>query len=91
MPMYTPKKRRTKKKRKGSSQFVPIDLNPLLNAVFGALGFATAGRASPVVVSPIPPELFRKMLMLCHPDKHGNSETAKEVTLWLLEERKKSK
>lgn len=39
----------------------------------------------------IPPEMYRKLLMLCHPDKHGNSETATEVTRWLLEQREKTK
>lgn len=38
----------------------------------------------------IEPEMYKKLLMLCHPDKHGNSKTSTEVTQWLLEERKRS-
>ena len=37
----------------------------------------------------IPDWMFKKMISLCHPDKHGNSETSQEVTRWLLEERRK--
>lgn len=40
-----------------------------------------------IVEMKIPEEMFRKLLMLCHPDRHGNSETATEVTRWLLEHR----
>lgn len=38
-------------------------------------------RAEP---SPIPVDLYRKLLMLCHPDKHQNSEISTEVTRWLI-------
>lgn len=38
----------------------------------------------------IPEEMFKKMLFLCHPDKHNNHEWAKEITQWLLEQRKRS-
>lgn len=38
-----------------------------------------------VQISPIPVDLYRKLVMLCHPDKHGNSETSTEVTRWLIE------
>lgn len=31
----------------------------------------------------------RDLLFLCHPDKHANSERAKEVTQWILSERAK--
>ena len=27
---------------------------------------------------------LRKIISLCHPDKHGNSETATDITIWLL-------
>ncbi len=30
---------------------------------------------------------LKKLLMLCHPDKHGNSELAKEMTVKILEMR----
>ena len=32
--------------------------------------------------------LISKMIRLCHPDKHGNSKAANEVTQWLLGQRK---
>lgn len=28
---------------------------------------------------------IRQLLMLCHPDRHGNSETSSEVTRWLID------
>lgn len=31
--------------------------------------------------------LWRKMVQLVHPDRHGNSEDANEVTRWLIERR----
>ena len=30
---------------------------------------------------------LRKLIQLCHPDKHAGSETANEVTAWLLSQR----
>lgn len=30
---------------------------------------------------------WRDLIMLCHPDKHGNSERSQEVTRWLIENR----
>ncbi len=43
---------------------------------------------NPVLVNNgIPPEMFRKLISLCHPDKHNNSETSQEVTRWLLKQR----
>lgn len=30
----------------------------------------------------------RKLLMLCHPDKHGNSELSTEITRWLIDVKK---
>lgn len=34
--------------------------------------------------SPIPPQRLRTLIMLCHPDRHNNSERATEMTRWLL-------
>lgn len=31
----------------------------------------------------IPAEMWRRMVQLCHPDKHGNSEAANKATQWL--------
>lgn len=36
----------------------------------------------------IPADMLKRMIMLCHPDKHGNSEMSKTVTQWLLTQRK---
>lgn len=36
-------------------------------------------------------DLITRLLLLCHPDKHANSETSNEVTRWLIEIRKKMK
>lgn len=33
------------------------------------------------------PELVKRLILLCHPDKHGGSQTATEVTQWLLTQR----
>jgi hypothetical protein len=35
----------------------------------------------------IPQEMWRRLMQLVHPDKHGGSETAKKVAQWLLEQR----
>ncbi|WP_201216138.1 hypothetical protein [Halochromatium roseum] len=35
----------------------------------------------------IPPELIPKLIRLCHPDRHGGSAIANDVTRWLLEQR----
>jgi hypothetical protein len=46
-------------------------------------------RENPPVESVIPDAMFRKLIMLCHPDKHENSKTSQEVTRWLLGQRTK--
>ena len=35
----------------------------------------------------IPPEMLKRLIGLCHPDRHGNSEPSTEVTKWLLAQR----
>lgn len=32
----------------------------------------------------IPAEIKRRLVSLCHPDRHGNSQLANRVTVWLL-------
>jgi hypothetical protein len=32
----------------------------------------------------IDPVILRRLIQLCHPDKHGNSTVATEITCWLL-------
>ena len=38
--------------------------------------------------SGIPPEMLPRLIQLCHPDRHGNSEAANNVTVWLLAQRR---
>ncbi|MCP5196942.1 MAG: hypothetical protein H6974_09185 [Gammaproteobacteria bacterium] len=35
----------------------------------------------------IPPGILRRLLWLCHPDRHGDSEAANTATAWLLSQR----
>ena len=35
----------------------------------------------------IPQEMMTRLIRLCHPDRHGNSEMATKATQWLLERR----
>ena len=35
----------------------------------------------------IPPPILRRLLWLCHPDRHGDSEAATTATAWLLAQR----
>jgi hypothetical protein len=41
-----------------------------------------------VARGPFDRETLTKMIMLCHPDKHGNSKVSNEVTRKLLDMRK---
>jgi hypothetical protein len=36
---------------------------------------------------PIPKDILDRLIRLCHPDKHDNSEMATKITQWLLEQR----
>ena len=38
--------------------------------------------------SGIPPEMLPRLIQLCHPDRHGNSEAANTATVWLLGQRR---
>ena len=38
-------------------------------------------------VGAIPPEQWRRLVQLAHPDKHGDSPAATEATRWLMENR----
>jgi len=35
----------------------------------------------------IPADQWRRLVQLCHPDRHGNSQAANEATRWLMENR----
>jgi hypothetical protein len=34
-------------------------------------------------------EMLRRLVVLCHPDRHGGSRLSTEATSWLLEQRKR--
>ena len=36
---------------------------------------------------PIEAKMLSRLIRLCHPDRHGNSEAANEATAWLLAQR----
>lgn len=37
--------------------------------------------------SAIPPDMLRRLLWLCHPDRHGDNDAATVTTAWLLAQR----
>lgn len=49
---------------------------------------AQKGKAAPTAkaptVAPIEPGMLRRLIQLCHPDRHGNSEAATIATRYLL-------
>ena len=85
--VFEPGKKMIKQKRKRHNTTSPT-MQDFIDAFFDRM-LAPA----PVVVSPIPDLLFRKLICLCHPDKHlgAFNGMATEVTQWLTEERLKSK
>lgn len=46
-------------------------------------------RRYPRGLSRVPDDLLPKLIRLCHPDRHGGSKAANEVTSWLLEQRQR--
>ncbi|RLC99532.1 MAG: hypothetical protein DRI46_09305 [Chloroflexi bacterium] len=44
-------------------------------------------KPSPRLNGSIPDEILKRMIRLCHPDKHDSSEMATKVTQWLLEQK----
>ena len=45
-----------------------------------------AQRAKP---AELPPDMLRRLVQLCHPDRHDGSEAATLATAWLLEHRRR--
>ena len=41
------------------------------------------------VVAPIPDDMLRRLIRLCHPDRHAGSEGATIATQWLLAQRQR--
>ena len=45
----------------------------------------TTGIAMPTATAaPIPADMLRRLVQLCHPDRHGNSEASNTATRYLL-------
>lgn len=47
-------------------------------------GWAAGYAAGQQVQQKLHPEWIKRLIRLCHPDKHGNSKLATEMTQWLL-------
>lgn len=39
----------------------------------------------------IPADMLGRLIRLCHPDRHGNSEASNQATAWLLAQRKEAR
>lgn len=50
---------------------------------------AKSPASTPAPTGSLDPATIRKLIGLCHPDRHNNSETSNEITRWLLSQRKK--
>jgi hypothetical protein len=53
-------------------------------------GSSRSRKSSPPATSGIEPELLKRLISLCHPDKHSNSKLSTEVTQELLKMRNNS-
>ena len=42
-----------------------------------------------IVKEKIPSEILSRIIRLCHPDKHSNSQASNEITAWLLSQRER--
>jgi hypothetical protein len=47
-------------------------------------------KMGPAKTESLPADMLRRLLQLCHPDRHGGSEAAHKATTWLLERRRLS-
>ncbi len=59
-----------------------------LDRIAWLYGECIAENLVPRETSPIPPDKLRMLIQLAHPDKHGNSPAANDITSWLLSLRK---
>jgi len=46
---------------------------------------APPARQLPAPAAPIPADMVRRLIQLCHPDRHGNSEASNTATRFLLQ------
>jgi hypothetical protein len=44
-------------------------------------------RLRQIAPPPIEQNMLSRLIRLCHPDRHGNSEASNEATAWLLSQR----
>lgn len=86
---YDAKQQRKKKTESNADRIAAEEFFRLL---FGSAfrGFQSGRTAAQASAESIPADMFKKLIFLCHPDKHNNHPWAEEVTKWLLSERSKS-
>ncbi len=88
------RKRNPGKRRKNSAS--TIDINKILGNLFASI-FEDAKSYPPpdmkraAIFFADTDTMWKKIMMLCHPDKHQGSELSQEVTRWLIENRPKTK
>lgn len=63
------------------------DVSDLADGLESALTEARQQLTAARGAADIPPDLYRVLLGLCHPDRHGNSPAANRATAWLLAQR----
>lgn len=92
--------KRHKRRSRADGPDLGGEFRNLVEGIFGAFGMNTAelnwgdrfdtppktAAARPVPNCIIPDAMLRKLIILCHPDKHNNSELSSEVTRWLIEQ-----
>ena len=71
------------KKGEWLSLSVPQWLYDKANGEQSAPPPATQGRAGVAV----PPDMLKRLIQLCHPDKHNGSKASTTATEWLLQQR----
>ena len=74
--------RKKKNAEGGSSSGAPDELRNL-RAEVGYLRLALTS----IHPQTIEPDMLARLIRLCHPDKHDNSEMSTKATAWLLEQR----
>lgn len=86
MPVKTRYRRPTKKKT-----IDPLDLlGVLFDSILGASSkYTMVDRARTKEFVGLTDDMWKKIMMLCHPDKHSNSDLSHEVTRWLITNRPK--
>jgi len=55
-----------------------------LDCYLARKGKTTPTARTAATVAPIEPGMLRRLIQLCHPDRHGNSEASNTATRYLL-------